>query len=179
VDGQPVVWEACQTFSGSWGYHRDEASWKSLDMLILMLIDSVAKGGNLLLNVGPKPDGSLPWEPRAGLKATGRWMRAYGESIYGSSASPYSSAPAWGRCTAKSGLLYAHIFDWPRERILRLPAIRNMIGAVYPMGRPGAPLSFRRAGEGIEIDLPAYAPDPWDSVIVLELDGVPEAVPAS
>jgi alpha-L-fucosidase len=53
VNGQPVVWEACQTFSGSWGYHRDEMSWKSVDMLIQMLIDTVSKGGNLLLNVGP------------------------------------------------------------------------------------------------------------------------------
>ncbi|MDP2991235.1 MAG: alpha-L-fucosidase, partial [Kiritimatiellota bacterium] len=53
VNGQRVVWEACQTFSGSWGYHRDETSWKSVEQLLQMLIDSVSKGGNLLLNVGP------------------------------------------------------------------------------------------------------------------------------
>ena len=59
VDGKPVVWEACHTFSGSWGYHRDEASWKSVDQLIRMLVDTVSKGGNLLLNVGPTGRGEL------------------------------------------------------------------------------------------------------------------------
>ncbi|MGB7537693.1 MAG: alpha-L-fucosidase [Anaerolineales bacterium] len=172
-------WESCLTMNDHWGYHAGDHHWKSARELVRSLVDIASKGGNLLLNVGPKPDGSIPWESRERLKAVGRWMHAFGGSIYGSSASPFSSAPAWGRCTAMPGLLYAHVFDWPRERILRLPAIRNMIGAAYPLGRPRAPLSFRRAGEGIEIDLPARAPDLWDSVIVLEVDGMPEAIPAS
>ena len=63
VDGQPVVWEACQTFSGSWGYHRDEASWKSIGQLVRMLVDTVSKGGNLLLNVGPTGRGESTAAP--------------------------------------------------------------------------------------------------------------------
>ena len=59
MDGKPVVWEACQTFSGSWGYHRDETSWKSPEQLIQMLIDTVACGGNLLMNVGPTARGTF------------------------------------------------------------------------------------------------------------------------
>src|SRR5262249_16940531 len=59
VNGKPVVWEACHTFSGSWGYHRDEQSWKSVDLLLRMLIDSVSKGGNFLLNVGPTGRGEF------------------------------------------------------------------------------------------------------------------------
>ena len=59
VNGVPVVWEGCHTFSGSWGYHRDEESWKSPEQLIIMLIDSVSKGGNLLLNVGPTGRGEF------------------------------------------------------------------------------------------------------------------------
>ncbi len=59
VDGEPVVWETCQTFSGSWGYHRDEATWKSPGQLIRMLVNTVATGGNLLMNVGPTAQGEL------------------------------------------------------------------------------------------------------------------------
>jgi alpha-L-fucosidase len=175
----PGDWESCLTMNDHWGYHAEDRHWKPARELVRDLVDIASKGGNLLLNVGPKPDGSLPWETRAGLKAVGRWMQAHGESIYGSSASPYSDAPGHFRCTSKTGRLFVHVFDWPRERILRLPALRNMIGAVYPLGRPGAPLPFRRAGEGIEIDLPGRALDPIDTVIVLEVDGVPEAVPES
>jgi len=59
MDGEPVPWETCQTFSGSWGYHRDETTWKSVEQLVQMLIDTVSKGGNLLLNVGPTARGEL------------------------------------------------------------------------------------------------------------------------
>jgi alpha-L-fucosidase len=172
-------WESCLTMNDHWGYHAEDHHWKPARELIRSLVDIASKGGNLLLNVGPKPDGSLPWDTRAGLKAVGRWMRAYGQSLYGSAACPFSISSGPFRCTAKPGLLFVHVFDWPRGRILYLPAIRNMIGAVYPMGRPGAQLAFRRTGDGIEIDLPGRASDPWDSVIVLEVDGMPEAVPAS
>jgi len=172
-------WESCLTMNDHWGHHAEDHHWKSARELIRSLVDIVSKGGNLLLNVGPKADGTLPWETRAGLKAAGRWMRAYGESIHGASASPFTCGSGHVRCTAKPGFLFAHVFTWPAERILRLPAVRNVIGAVYPMGKPGSPLAFRRAGEGIEIDLPAHPPDSMDSVIVLEVDGLPEAVPES
>jgi alpha-L-fucosidase len=172
-------WESCLTMNDHWGYHAEDRRWKSGRDLIRSLADAASKGGNLLLNVGPKPDGTFPWEARAGLKAIGRWMRTFGQSIYGSSASPFSSLPAWIRCTAKPGRLYVHIFDWPSDRTVRLPAIRNVIEGVYLLGRPGMPLSFLRTGMGIEIDLPARAPDPRDSVIVLEVEGTPEAVPSA
>ena len=169
-------WESCLTMNDHWGYHAQDQHWKSGCELIRSLVEVASKGGNLLLNVGPKPDGTLPWNCREGLKSVGRWMRANGESIYGTSASPFDDPPSWGRFTAKDGRLYAHVFDWPQDRTLRLPAIRNVIGGGYALRHPGTPLPFRRAGEAIEIDLPARAPDPWDSVIVLEVDGVPEVV---
>jgi alpha-L-fucosidase len=171
-------WESCLTMNDHWGYHAGDERWKTPRELIRTLAEIASKGGNLLLNVGPKPDGSLPWETRASLKQVGRWMRAFGQSLYGSSPSPFSYTSGRVRFTAKPGLLFAHVFEWPPERILKLPAIRNVISAAYLMGRPDAKLPFRRAGEGIEIDLPAHAPDPWDSVIVLEVDGSPEAVPS-
>jgi alpha-L-fucosidase len=169
-------WESCLTMNDHWGYHAEDRRWKSARDLLRLLADAASKGGNLLLNVGPKPDGTIPWECRDRLKAVGRWMRSYGKSIYGTAAGPYRTSPDWGRCTAKPGLLFAHVFDWPPDRILHLPALLNVIVRAYPLGAPAKPLPFRRSGQGIEVDLPDRPGDPWDSVIVLEVDGMPQAL---
>ncbi len=79
VDGEPVVWEACQTFSGSWGYHRDEETWKSPEQLIMMLINTVALGGNLLMNVGPTSLGTLDSRALKALGVYGDWMALHSE----------------------------------------------------------------------------------------------------
>lgn len=116
VDGQPVVWEACQTFSGSWGYHRDEQTWKSVDMLVQMLIDSVSKGGNLLLNVGPTSRGEFDERALARLQGIGEWMKRHSRSIYGCTQAPAEyKAPEDCRFTynPETKRLYVHTFVWP------------------------------------------------------------------
>lgn len=120
VDGQPVVWEACQTFSGSWGYHRDEATWKSVDMLLKMLIDSVSKGGNLLLNVGPTGRGEFDERALDRLAGIGKWMRLHERSIRGCTQAPEGLvAPPDCRYTfnPKKKRLYLHVFSWPFRHI--------------------------------------------------------------
>jgi alpha-L-fucosidase len=116
VDGKPVVWEACQTFSGSWGYYRDEYTWKSVDMLVQMLVDTVSKGGNMLLNVGPNARGEL--DPRAidRLRGMGKWMRLHSRSIYGCTASDFTPPPDC-RYTQNGNLLYLHFFAWPFKAV--------------------------------------------------------------
>ena len=116
VDGKPVVWEACQTFSGSWGYYRDEANWRSADELVRTLIDCVSKGGNLLLNVGPNARGEF--DPRAieRLRAIGEWMRMHGRSIYGCTASDFPAPPDC-RFTQNGNRLYLHVLAWPYKHI--------------------------------------------------------------
>ncbi|MBN1809438.1 MAG: alpha-L-fucosidase [Planctomycetes bacterium] len=116
VDGKPVVWEACQTFSGSWGYYRDEYTWKSVDMLVQMLIDTVSKGGNLLLNVGPNARGEF--DPRAveRLRGMGEWMRLHSRSIYGCTASGFTPPPDC-RYTQNGRRLYLHLFAWPFKHV--------------------------------------------------------------
>jgi alpha-L-fucosidase len=129
VDGQPVVWEACQTFSGSWGYHRDEASWKSVDMLVQMLIDTVSKGGNLLLNVGPTGRGELDERALSRLEGIGAWMRRHSRAIYGCTQAPAEyEAPLDCRLTynAETRRLYVHLFAWPFKH-LRLPGFAGKI----------------------------------------------------
>lgn len=116
VDGQKVVWEACQTFSGSWGYHRDESSWKSTDQLLGMLVDTVSKDGNLLLNVGPTGRGELDQRALDRLAGMGQWMRRHARSIYGCGAAPEEFAtPQDCRLTynPQTNRLYVHVLAWP------------------------------------------------------------------
>ena len=115
VNGKPVVWEACQTFSGSWGYHRDEASWKSVEQLLIMLIDTVSKGGNLLLNVGPTARGQLDQRALDRLEGMGKWMKQHGRAIYGCTRAPDEFAkPDNCLLTYNPDLkrIYAHVLDW-------------------------------------------------------------------
>jgi alpha-L-fucosidase len=118
--GQPVVWEACQTFSGSWGYHRDEQSWRSTDELIRTLIDCVSKGGNLLLNVGPTGRGEFDERALDRLNGIGQWMRRHGRSIYGCTQAPDEfRTPQDCRLTYNPDArrLYVHVLAWPYKHL--------------------------------------------------------------
>jgi alpha-L-fucosidase len=119
-------WETCMTMNGSWGW-RDDNKWKTTETLIHNLVDIASKGGNYLLNVGPKPDGTFPDESIQRLKEIGNWMDTNGESIYGTQASPFNVFP-WGRCTKKTekgkSILYFTVFDWPENGELVVPEMK-------------------------------------------------------
>jgi alpha-L-fucosidase len=112
VNGQPVVWEACQTFSGSWGYHRDESTWKSPEQLIQMLVNTVALGGNLLMNVGPTARGRFDPRAQAALAVYAEWMDLHARAIYGCTQSAFTAPPDC-RFTQCGDRLYLHVFSWP------------------------------------------------------------------
>lgn len=115
-EGKKVYWETCQTFSGSWGYYRDETTWKSPAQLLELLIESVSKGGNLLLNVGPTARGTFDYRAQDRLKAMGDWMKFNGRSIYNCTAAPTEfTAPANTLLTynAKTKRLYIHLLSYP------------------------------------------------------------------
>jgi alpha-L-fucosidase len=112
----PVVWEACQTFSGSWGYHRDENTWRSTRQLIITLIDCVSKGGNLLLNVGPTGRGEFDARAMDRLAGIGRWMRHHSRAIYNCTQAPPEFVPPQDtRLTynPEKNRLYIHLLNWP------------------------------------------------------------------
>jgi alpha-L-fucosidase len=116
VNGQRVLWETCQTFSGSWGYYRDESTWKSVGQLLRMLIDTVSKGGNLLLNVGPTARGEFDGRALERLRGMGEWMARHGRAIYGCTQAPAGLAtPQDCRLTYNpdTNRLYVHVFAWP------------------------------------------------------------------
>lgn len=117
-NGEEIYWETCQTFSGSWGYFRDEDTWKSSRQLIGILIDSVSKKGNLLLNVGPNARGRFDSRACDRLESIGRWMDANGRAIYGCTAAPeelLKQLPSGCKMTynPKANVLYLHILEWP------------------------------------------------------------------
>jgi alpha-L-fucosidase len=116
IDGKPVLWETCQTFSGSWGYHREESTWKSVNQLVRMLIDTVSKGGNLLLNVGPTARGTFDGRAMERLSGMGDWMKAHSRSIYGCGPAPAEfKTPQDCRLTynPETKRMYVHVYAWP------------------------------------------------------------------
>lgn len=120
VDGKPILWETCQTFSGSWGYHRDETTWKSVKQLVEILIDTVSKGGNFLLNVGPTARGEFDDRAMDRLSGIGKWMRHHSRSIYSCTQAPEEfKIPQDCRLTynPETNRLYVHVFTWPFRKL--------------------------------------------------------------
>jgi alpha-L-fucosidase len=129
VRGQRVPWETCQTFSGSWGYYRDEYTWKSVHQLIVMLVETVSKGGNLLLNVGPTARGVFDDRANERLDGIETWMKFHSRSIYGCTIAPEKfKTPANCLLTynPQTKRLYVHVLEWP-FRTLHLPGYSGKI----------------------------------------------------
>lgn len=120
VNGKKVPWETCQTFSGSWGYHRDEATWKSTQQLVAMLIETVSKGGNLLLNVGPTARGTFDNRAMERLKGIEEWMKDHSRSVYSCTEAPEEfKTPQNCLLTynPQTKRIYVHILEWPTEAL--------------------------------------------------------------
>lgn len=124
-DGEPVVWEACQTINGSWGYDRDNLDAKPVDLLLRMLIDGVAKGGNLLLNVGPTARGDIDPADLDRLAGIGAWMDLHADSIRGAGPAEFTPPPG-GVYTQRGDRLYLHLFSWPMRHI-HLPDLGDRV----------------------------------------------------
>lgn len=160
VDGKPVVWEACQTFSGSWGYYRDEETWKSLDMLVQMLIDTVSKGGNLLLNVGPTGRGEFDYRALDRLQGIGEWMKRHNRSIYGCTQAP-DDFPVPRDCrytyNPDTNRLYLHLFAWPFKH-LHVEALAERIEYAQLLN-DASEIRYSCAEDGsVTFDIPPKAP---------------------
>ncbi len=171
--GYSDPWETCMTLNKHWGYYLGDEAWKSTETVIRTLIDIVSKGGNFLLNVGPTGQGVIPAPSIARLSDVGRWLRANGESIYGTRASPLGKLP-WGRCTQKvsatGATLYLHVFEWPADGKLTVAGVRGRVVAAR-MLVGGQTLDTSTGADGVIIALPAAAPDRISSTIVLEVAG--------
>ena len=172
-----VDWESCMTMNDTWGYKKDDHKWKSVQTLIRNLVDTASKGGNYLLNVGPQPDGLIPHASVERLAAMGRWMKANGESIRGTRASPIGK-PDWGRVTCRtdgdSATLYLHVFDWPKDGKLPV-AVGNEAIACRILADGGRTFKVKRGPTGgLTVELTGGPSNPDCTTMELKIKGRPK-----
>ena len=170
-------WEVCMTMNGTWGFKSWDHNWKSTEVLLQNLVDIASKGGNYLLNAGPTKEGEIPQPSIDRLKEVGAWMQVNGESIYASQASPFRR-PSWGRCTRKEAdgktTLYLHVFDWTVGE-LDVPVSNSALSCSL-LADASRTFEVTQGEEGLTVQLTGDAPDSICSVVVLEIEGVPEVI---
>jgi alpha-L-fucosidase len=175
LDGKD--WETCMTMNSSWGYKSWDDKWKSTETLIRNLIDIASKGGNYLLNIGPKDDGTIPQESIERLQQIGKWMKVNGEAIHASKPSPVAPV-SWGRVTRKetpaATTLYFSVFEWPKDGKLTVSGIKNQVISAKILG--GGDVKVKSEDGGIVMKLPDTAPDQIATVIKVEFRGKMENV---
>jgi alpha-L-fucosidase len=171
-------WETCMTFDWHWDWYPAGRADKSSKQLIQMLAKIRARGGNLLLNIGPDIRGNIPLRETVTLTQMGEWLAENGESIYGVRPAPYNDLP-WGVCTQKPGKLFLHLFKLPRLDYLFLPGLKSEIKNAYILtDKKKAPLKFKKVPYGYKIylrgsDYTAF--NDADTVITVEYTGTLEA----
>ena len=168
-------WETCMTMNDTWGYKVNDKNFKSTKVLVQNLVDIASKGGNYLLNVGPTAEGLIPEEEVTRLKEVGTWMARNGESIYGTTHSPFSYL-TWGRATQKGQTIYVHVFNWPKDNILRIP-LKNEVTEAHALAEPKATMPVKRTADGISLDLSSAIRDTMATVFAINIKGAPIVSP--
>lgn len=159
----PLPLETCQTMNGMWGYKVADQNYKDTPTLIRYLVKAAGMGANLLLNVGPQPNGELPATALARMKEIGDWMKTYGETFYATTAGDFP-AQDWGTSTRKGNKLYLHVMT-PANNEIYVPVKRKVRKAVDFIDR--TPIEYTRTKEGIVVRL-KEKPTAVDYVIELE-----------
>ena len=166
------AWESCMTMNGSWGYQRSDDDWKTPKTVIRNLISCSRDGGNYLLNIGPKPDGSIPEESIRILSSVGQWMDKNAQSIYGSDrCQPRRSN--YASFTRKGNTLFAHVHFWPGETVVVAGLITKVKSA--KLLSSGQKVEFVQDSMRVRFTgLPEKAPDDPVSTIAIECEGEPQ-----
>jgi alpha-L-fucosidase len=165
-------WETIPTTNESYGYHKYDLSHKPVAHFIQLLAKAAARGGNVLMNIGPMGDGEVDPKDQAILRGIGKWLEINGSSIYASERTPLP-VQAWGESSRKGNTLYLHVFDWPRDGKLVVGGLQNAIATAYFLADPKRnQLKTERLNENdLVIRIPGAAVDSADSVVVLEVQG--------
>jgi alpha-L-fucosidase len=157
--------ETSLTMNGSWGFNITDRNFKPVRELVSTLVRAAGTGTNLLLNIGPRPDGTIDPEFAQRLQAMGRWLATNGRSIYGTRAGPIPPR-AWGATTRRGDTVYVHVLSWS-DRSLAIPTLGARVRRASLL-ETGEPVPVTETGEGITLTLPARAAEVLDQVIVLE-----------
>ena len=185
TDGSYDPWESCITMNGHWAYNKADTKWKSPEAMIESLIDIVSKGGNLLLNVGPTGDGTIPAPSIERLAVIGDWIKVNGEAIYGCGPTPFGvelgrtvkgkngkkkvvDKLPW-RSTTSDGKIYIHLLEWPGQE-LTLPKVASKITSSFLLGQESSPLTVTQTGASTVIKLPEAQPESLVPVICLSIE---------
>lgn len=172
----PHPWETAATLNHSWGYNRDDHDWKSAGFLLRAATHNIALGGNLTINVGPRPDGTLPPDAVSRLAELGGVVTPQLAAFRGCGPSPLDAAAQdWGNATANGNQLYLHVFEWPVDATIRVTGLSNKVTGARLLAS-GTKLEVEQSGLTLRLSGPAQTPVPWDTVIELTLDGAPQAV---
>jgi len=165
------AWESCMTLNDSWGYQRADDNWKSAKTVVRNLISCSRDGGNYLLNIGPKPDGSIPRESVDVLTEVGRWMQTNGHTIYGSAVCQPGRS-SYCSFTRKGNTLFMHVHFWPGEHVA-VGGLMNKVLSAHVL-KTGQKLEFSQDGFRTKLTgLPMEAPDQPVTTIAIECDGEP------
>jgi alpha-L-fucosidase len=157
--------ETCDTMNGAWGFNLTDDHYKSTTEVVRYLVKAAGNNANLLLNIGPMPNGEVQPEFVSRLHEVGDWTAKYGESIYGTRGGPLPPA-SWGVTTQKDGRIYIHILDWSAPEFAIAPITPKITSAHLLVG--SAPVSFAQTSEGVVLKLSARQAGEIDQVVVLE-----------
>ena len=155
--------ETCETMNDHWGYHKDDKNFKSVRELIHYLVKAAGNNANFLLNVGPKPDGTIQPEFKERLTEMGNWLRINGEAIYGTRGGPVPPQE-WGVSTQKNGITYIHVLNIS-DNVIAIPDIKRVNEMTL---LDGTRVEYEKTESGITITLPEKGRDPYDTIIVVK-----------
>lgn len=156
--------ETSETTNESWGFRLQDNKWKPAATLIRELVEAAGRNANFLLNVGPRPDGTIPDSALTRLRAIGAWMKINSASIYGTRGGPIAPR-RWGVTTQRGDTVYVHLLDTP-DRVLALPPLPKKIARAYLLDS-GAPVAVATTPDGITLTLPRRDNASPDQVVVL------------
>jgi len=159
-------WESCIHVGQGWSY-RGEDGFKGPDDCIKMLVSCTTGGGNLLLNFGPRPDGTFAEGEAKVARAMGGWLKKYGDAVYGTRGGPYPNG-SWGGSCHKADKLYLHVYQWPAAGLAFDPLPRKVLAA---RTLAGAPATFQQSANELVVGVAAKDRDNPVTVIELTLDG--------
>lgn len=169
VDG---LWETVDVTNDSWGYAWYDENWKSPKRILKSVISTVARGGTYMLNVGPTPDGIIPFEAENALRVSGEWIKKYPQVVYAANGSPWGRQLPWGDVTEKDGKLNLSIYQWPLDGKIHLPGLTNKIKSakLWVNGKQET-LKTEKLGNWVSIELPSERPEKLVSVVEVEVEG--------
>ena len=158
------------TMNNSWGFNITDRRFKSTRELIGYLARAAGNDANLLLNIGPRPDGTIQPEATERLAVIGAWLRTNGTSIYGTRGGPVPPRP-WGVTTHRADSVFVHVLEW-RDRVLAVPPVGGTVTSATMLDG-GAAVPFVQTASGLTLTLPAAPAEAPDRVVVLRLAGAP------